>query len=312
MSPTQNPTVRISMRPILLYLLLAIGAPSAAAEPAHYARPELLIDASDLEQLLGDAPQVLRMKSAGDSRRNPPETLLDVRPMQAFRQGTIAAAHHVDVGEWKAAFGDGQDAHAWSARLGEVLLGADSTVIVFDDQLTPNAARAWWILKYWGIKDVRILNGGMQAWRQAGGMVSSPIARHTQTPIAATPHPERLATAQEVMECIGKDDNEVCLIDTRTTSEVQSGYIPTACHTDWQEYVDPATGKMRSAAELEKLLARARFDRARETVAYCQSGGRASVVAFAAELMGGEHVANYFGSWGEWSRLPSVPIAKPE
>ncbi|TWT37409.1 putative thiosulfate sulfurtransferase [Posidoniimonas corsicana] len=296
----------------LACLLLFVAAPTLAAEPASYARPELLIEAAELQTKLGSQPRTLRNMTEEEARQAPPPlTLLDVRSAEEFKRGTIASAQRINVGEWKAAFRGGQDAAAWSKRLSEVLLAPNSTVIVFDDAVTPNAARAWWILKYWGVEDVRLLNGGVKAWRAAGSKLSLPTKAKTITQFTATPHPERLATADEVMACIGKGDAEACLIDTRTTGEHTAGYIPTACHTDWQEYVDPATGKIRSPEQLEELLARADFDRQRRTIAYCQSGGRASVVAFATELMGGRDVANYFGSWGEWSRLPEVPIARP-
>lgn len=298
-------------RTLLMLLLSLVPAVAGAEEPAGYARPELLIEADELLARLGDEPRLFRNKTEADAIANPPETLLDVRSERAFQEGTITTARRVDIGAWKAAFGEGQDAEAWSRRLGDVLLGEDSTVVVFDDAVTPNAARAWWILKYWGIKDVRILNGGVRAWATAGGKLGPPIAMRTRMPITATPHPDRLATADEVRAFIAAGDNEAVLIDTRTDGENAAGHIPTACHTDWAEYVDPATGKIRSAAELEGLLARAKFERSRRTVAYCQSGGRASVVAFASELMGGERVENYFGSWGEWSQLPDAPIVRP-
>ncbi|TWT78452.1 putative thiosulfate sulfurtransferase [Posidoniimonas polymericola] len=297
----------------LTFVTLLSLAPGAAAveESQRYPRPELLIEADELMQRLGDEPRLFRNQTEADARTNPPETLLDVRSEKAFKAGTIVTARHVDIGAWKAAFGDGQDAEAWSKRLGDVLLGEDSTVIVFDDAVTPNAARAWWILKYWGVKDVRILNGGVKAWTAAGGEFGPPTTMRTRVPIKAEPHPDRLATAAEVLAFIAAGDNEAVLIDTRTDGENAAGYIPTACHTDWQECVDPATGKIRSAEELGELLARANFERSGRTITYCQSGGRASVVAFATELMGGERVENYFGSWGEWSQLPDAPIARP-
>jgi thiosulfate/3-mercaptopyruvate sulfurtransferase len=47
-------------------------------------------------------------------------------------------------------------------------------------------------------------------------------------------------------------------------------------------------------------------------VTYCQSGGRASVVAFTLELMGGKQVKNYYRSWAEWGNAENTPVAKPK
>jgi thiosulfate/3-mercaptopyruvate sulfurtransferase len=287
---------------ITLLLLAALCATPLAAEAASYPQPELLIEADQLQRLMADKDQ--------------PLSLIDVRSVEAVRSGTIAGAHEVDINQWKAAFGQGANAEAWSQRLSRIV-APRSIVVVFDDGVSPNAARAWWILKYWGVKDVRILNGGIKAWQEAGGELRPLGKFDAQYAFQAVPHPERLATAREVRDCLAEGDGAAavdvaaCLIDTRTTGEVAGGFIPTARHSDWADYVDPHTGKMRSAAELRALLAQAGFEADRPAVAYCQSGGRASVVAFAMELMGGQRVANYFGSWGEWRQLPGAPIAKP-
>jgi len=281
------------MRHTTTLVALLVMAPWAAAQPQPNESP-LLIEPATLAAHLDGEPQF------GDRQ----VTLIDVRPAEAYRQGAIGNARHVNPGQWKAAFGDGTDAAAWSERIGTVLAGPRSTVVVYNGQFSPSAARVWWILKYWGVEDVRILNGGMTAWRAEVGRTTPPAEADNQQPpvdFQATPHPERLARFGDVQQIASDPDRAVCLVDVRTDQENAAGAIPTARHLNWEELVDPQSGKLRDPDELQSLLARIGFDPENPAVTYCQSGGRASVMAFAIELVGGKPAANYYGSWGDWS-----------
>ena len=283
---------------ILAALLLCTGV--EADEPSGYARPELLVE-----------PNLLMSRFHGHEKEQFSQAgvqVIDVRP----KSGRDADAHPlgvwVDVAEWKTGFGDGEDLQAWSRRISGVLNHPAMTVVVVDDAVTPTAARMWWMLKYWGVKDVRILNGGYRAWRAEYGDFDLKLISHVDAlpdpkTFEAKPQSDRLAKIERVRRAIADERaTATCLVDTRTDREWKAGAIPAARHSDWTRYVDATTGKLKSAAELRRLLAGAGFDPKRPAVTYCQSGGRASVVAFAMELMGGERVANYWGSWGEWSK----------
>src|SRR5690606_24733758 len=117
----------------------------------------------------------------------------------------------------------------------------------------------------------------------------------------AKPQRDRLTTYDELKDQL-KDQSKFQLLDVRTAEEFQAGKISTCTHFDWQELVDSKTGKLLPAAKLQAKLKEAGFDADRPVVTYCQSGGRASVMAFALELMGADEVANYHGSWGDWTR----------
>ena len=75
---------------------------------------------------------------------------------------------------------------------------------------------------------------------------------------------------------------------------------------------DSAGAAQTVTAALEHLLAERHIDLDRPAVTYCQSGGRAAVVAFALELMGGKQVSNYYRSWAEWGNDPKTPVGKPQ
>ncbi|MEO0529321.1 MAG: rhodanese-like domain-containing protein [Planctomycetota bacterium] len=272
-------------------LLLAVIA-SSQCVAEEYVRPELLVEPSELWAWFNnDVPHVLINVHADDA------------------SGTaLLRARSINIGDWRRAFGDGTDEAAWTERLQSLVPSATVPVVVYDHGLTPNAARAWWVLKYWGLEDVRLLNGGLKAWRASGLPVESVHFEYQDSTFVATANPERLATRAEVLGIVDGGETAACLVDTRSPAEVIWGIIPSAKHSNWVHYVDPATGKMRSADELAVLLDEVGFEVDQSAVAYCRSGGRASVVAFAMELMGGRRVANYFSSWNDWRSDPSAPV----
>src|SRR5438067_9590963 len=142
---------------ILGALAYSTGIMSAQSEAgAQYANPQLIIEADELG----------KRKAGG-------QTIVDVRKASDYEKGHIFKALHVDAAAWAMAFAATQDAAEWSKRLGDLSIDDTSTVIVYGDPKTPDAARIWWILRYWGVRDVRILNGGWPAWEHAGYKVST-------------------------------------------------------------------------------------------------------------------------------------------
>lgn len=281
-------------------LLLATIASTerALSEPAGYAKPAILIDETALARLLIDGERAV--------------VVLDVRASADSSAGAVPKSQLVDLAAWKAAFDAGEGADAWGKRIGGLGIGERSTVVIYDSAITPKATRLWWLLKYWGVADVRVLDGGYAVWAATGlagqGTPPAPVA------FEARPQPERLADRAAVQLALAAGSAEApCVVDARSGREFAAGAIATARNSDWRRYVDPATGKMRPAADVKALLAAAGFQPGRSTITYCRSGGRSSFVAFVMELVGGEPVANYWGSYPDWTAGgdPS-PSASPD
>ena len=149
------------------HVLLAIGlvyilfAPAiGAAESTDYPRPHLLIQPQELARFSGDSGLVI----------------LDIRSAEAFAAGHVPGAQRVDHSVWKQAFGDGQDARRWSQMIGDLGITRETPVVIYDDNSSKNAARIWWILKYWGVEDARLLNGGWTGWKSGNHPVSTDVA----------------------------------------------------------------------------------------------------------------------------------------
>jgi thiosulfate/3-mercaptopyruvate sulfurtransferase len=225
----------------------------------------------------------------------------------------------VDAAAWAKAFAEGQDEGEWAVRIAHVGVLPTASVVIYDDNLGRDAARIWFILRYWGVKDVRLLNGGWAAWKANKGKVTaedSGVAVPQLVEIKK--QPARLTTKDELLKLL--KDKPPQIIDARSTGEYfgtqetakRNGSIPGAKHFEWSDTIDKKTGRFKSADGLAKLFAEAGIDPSKPAVTYCQSGGRAAVLAFALELMGAKDVSNYYRSWAEWGNDPDTPIDKPK
>jgi thiosulfate/3-mercaptopyruvate sulfurtransferase len=302
------------MRHSFAALGLALGvlsalAPAGAArgQEKTYPRPELLIEASGLAK-----PDVAKEY-----------IILDARAGTKFKEGHIPNARRVDHDAWARAFGHGKDPDAWGKVIGDLGVTSSSRVVVYDDNFGKEAARVWWILRYWGVEDVRLLNGGWAGW-QAG---KYPTVKTEVVPapvkFEAKARPERLATKEQLLDAL--KENKLQIVDARSEKEFcgdeklsnkRAGAIPGAKQLEWSDLLDKQTQRFKSAADLRKLFEEAGVALDRPTATYCQSGGRAAVMTFGMELMGAKQVSNYYPSWAEWSSDPDAPAvpgkAKPK
>jgi thiosulfate/3-mercaptopyruvate sulfurtransferase len=246
--------------------------------------------------------------------------VLDARERKLYEQGHIPGALWVDATSWAKAFKNGQDVEGWNARIGELGINSDSKVVVYDNRWFNEAARIWWILRYWGIEDVRLLNGNWIAWDQTGlsvekGSPKAPLPAQ----FAAKPQAPRLATKDSVLASL--KDNSLQIVDARSEGEFcgidklknkRAGAIPGAKHLEWIDLIDKQTQRFKAPDQLRRLFAAAEIKLDRPTATHCQGGGRAAVMAFGMELMGASSVANYYASWGEWGNADDTPVVPGE
>ena len=249
------------------------------------------------------------------------------RGENAYRQGHIPGAVYLDTD-------DLESLPLWNvvpaAKLESALLAKgitrDTLVVVCGKDITP-ATRAALILMYAGVKDVRLLNGGYEAWLEAGlpvekGTVEVEPAADFGAEIPA--HPEYLIGADQAREIVAAPRAK--LISTRTwpefTGEI-SGYrdiqakgrIPGAVwgfarssSGDVENHRNP-DHTMRSAREIQRRWRRLGISPDQRLSFYCGTGWRASEVFFHAYIMGFSAISVYDGGWLEWSRDGANPIA---
>lgn len=279
-------------------LLIFMG--TTADEPARYPRADLLRDPAEL----------LKPEIAKQFR------ILDARPKDQYEAAHIPNTVWVDHDDWSMTFAKDQDATHWQKLIGQLGITPDTRVVLYDDHSTNRAARLWWILRYWGIRDVKLLNGGWKGWAAAHSPTTQEISKVESVEITLTSHPERLATKAQLLKSLSKHDFQI--IDARSDSEYcgeantakRNGAIPGAVHKEWTDVIDKKTQRFKSPEDLAKLFKEAGIDLDRSSVTYCQSGGRAAVMAFALELMGVKSVRNYYRSWSEWGNAEDTPVEK--
>jgi len=288
---------------ITLILAFLTVAPTAAAEQSSaYPKASLLIEARELAK---------------------PETrashrVLDTRSKVKYEAGHVPGAARVDAAAWSKAFTTDLDLNRWSRRIGDLGIDADTPVVVYGDSDTPDAARTWWLLRYWGVKNVRLLNGGWQAWKADVGEISKEEPQFSSRRPQLQPQKSRLTTMDQLLQSL--PGSSVQIIDARSQGEYcgvektaqRNGAIPGAVHLEWKEVLDPHTHRFKSADQLTQLFQEKKIDLKRPSVTHCQSGGRAAVMAFALELMGAKDVSNYYKSWAEWGNAENTPVVKPE
>jgi thiosulfate/3-mercaptopyruvate sulfurtransferase len=245
--------------------------------------------------------------------------VLDARPKKDYDAGHVPNARWVDHSTWARLFGEGGDAGGWAKRIAALGVANDSKVVVYDANQFKDAARIWWILRYWGVKDVRLLNGGWNGWTAAMLPTDSQTPSVMPSNFQPRPRAERLATKGELLQSLDRKSLQIvdarsrkehCGLDTLTNK--RAGAVPGARPLEWSDLIEPKTHRFKPPAELRKLFAEAGVDLDRPTATYCQSGGRAAVMAFGLELMGAKDVSNYYRSWSEWGNVADTPIVKPE
>ena len=164
---------------------------------------------------------------------------------------------------------------------------------------------------------MRVLNGGWSAWQAVGGKVSKKEPRPEPNLVKLAAQRDRLATKDYLLKMLKGAPSQI--VDARSSGEFcgdaksarRNGSIPGATHLEWTECLDPKTKKFKTPTELQRLLQDRNIDVNKPTVTYCQSGGRAAVMAFTLELMGGRQVQNYYQSWSEWGNDADTPIVRP-
>lgn len=212
------------------------------------------------------------------------------------------------------------------AEMSRVLrVAGGAPTVVYSASALPSA-RLWWVLRYYGHGNVRVLDGGWRAYLAAGGRVRDAAGEAADAAATAAaepaafdprPTPAMLASTDEVLAAV--DGRGPQLIDCRTPLEYsgddlrglpRGGHPPGALNVPHAEFLAP-DGRYKDAAALRAVFAARGVDLARPSIVYCLAGVRASVGVLALAIAApGARVQNYDGSMAEWLSSPSLPAVK--
>jgi len=279
-----------------------------------------LIDAAALrERLAGAEPPVLL------------DTSFDLADPAAgersYREGHLPGAHYLHLDRDLADHTHAPGApfrgrhplparETFAATLGRLGIGPSTQVVVYDRQGATFAARAWWMLRWLGHREVAVLDGGLQAWTVAGGALSQepPAPR---APAAYTPSPSLVSTVDA--DTLAAGLGGLRLIDARAAERFRgdvepldpvAGHIPGALNRPFKDNLDAEGRFLRPEALREAFLPLLGGRPASEVVHQCGSGVTACHNLLAMEAAGLSGAALYPGSWSEWCADPARPVAR--
>jgi thiosulfate/3-mercaptopyruvate sulfurtransferase len=246
--------------------------------------------------------------------------IIDVRPAEDYAKGHIPGATHFDL--FGLSLIDTRDAplQAFMFMIHHVLelrgVSESKEVVFYEDNSGMRAARGLWFLEYYGHPNVKMLDGGFQAWKAAGVPISTEAAPPKAAAFKIAARREVLATADDVLRSLNK--NAIAILDTRSRGEylgthvraARGGAIPGAIHIEWTDNI-AADGKFKSNAELKAMYDKVGITPDKEVISYCQGGYRAAHSYVALRLLGFPKVRNYIGSWKEWGDRADLPIVIP-
>lgn len=220
-------------------------------------------------------------------------------------------AHHGDPAEGRHPLPPVEDLQATARRWG---INPGDTVVVYDDLKNLSSARAWWLLRYAGVEDVRLLDGSLRAWTNAGlpleeGDAAPSVEPGTVTlrygalPALALDEVPAFADANTLLDARAGERyrGETEPIDPR------AGHIPGALSAPTTENVG-ADGRFHDAAVLRERFASLGAAADAPVGVYCGSGVTAAHQAVALTLAGFTPTV-FPGSWSQWSNHPELPVA---
>jgi thiosulfate/3-mercaptopyruvate sulfurtransferase len=279
---------------------------------ADYAHPEVLVTTDWVASHLND-PNLRLIEVDVDT--------------SAYDQGHIPGA----VGwNWQTQLQDTvrrdlADQRNFGHLAGSAGLTPETTVILYGDNNNWFAAWGFWQLKYYGHKDVRLMNGGRKKWLEEKRQLSTDAPRIQATSYTAKSPETSIRAKRDDIFFVLERRSPAQLVDVRSPDEFsgkviappgmtetaqRGGHIPGAASIPWAQAV-AEDGTFKPADALRQLYGGKGVTGEQEVIAYCRIGERSSHTWFVLKyLLGYKNVRNYDGSWTEWGNLVGAPIER--
>lgn len=297
------------------YFMTAISTKdTGTAEFSEYAHPEVLVSTQWVEDHFND-PNVRVVESDEDI------LLYEIGHIP----GAVKLDWHTELQDPLAR--DFVNKEGFEKLLAERGINNDTTVVFYGDKNNWYATYGFWLFKYYGHADARVMDGGRAKWEAESRPYTRAVSKHVHgTYTAKDPDPSIRAYRDDVLAQV--NSGAPSLIDVRSPQEYtgellhaigypqegaqRAGHVAGAKSIPWGSAVN-ADGTFKSTEELTSIYQGKGILPEQETIAYCRIGERSSHTWFVLTyLLGYPTVRNYDGSWTEWGSLVNVPIAQGE
>ena len=279
-----------------------------------YIHPEVLVDTQWAEDHLKD-PKVRIAE-------------VDYDPKANYELGHIPGAVLFD---WKNDINDPLTRNVLTKEACQNLLqnagvNKDTTLLLYGDFNNWFAAFAFWVLKYYGYTDIRLINGGRKKWLQEDRALTKDVPSYLKGNFVANEPDSKIRVfLDEVKRAVSAPGLK--MVDVRSPKEFsgeilappeyptehaqRGGHIPGAVNIPWAQAVNDSDGTFKNTEELKQLYESKGITPDKEIIAYCRIGERSSHTWFVLKyLLGYPNVKNYDGSWTEWGNMIANPIEK--
>ena len=279
------------------------------------ARSQVLITTTELAALIdaGEPLTVLDVRWRLDEPDGRPAYLQGHLPGAVYVSLEEELSDHTVAGRGRHPLPSGRNLQAAARRWG---IRQDCPVVVYDDWNRAGSARAWWVLTAAGLANVRILDGGLSAWRSAGRRLEAgPV--NPQPGNVAVLHDDLYAGSRPTLSAQQSGAGSVALLDARAPErfrgdveplDTAAGHIPGAKNLP-SSAVLAGDGTFLGDYALTQLLSDSGIDRDGRVGAYCGSGVTATVTIAALAAIGCQ-AALFPGSWSEWSSDPARAVGR--
>ena len=285
---------------------IPVSTPATQVRPPLISARELIADVSALP-----VPVILDVRWR----------LGDARGREHYYSGHIPGAQYIDLPSELAGPRTTKEGRhplpapdEFEAALRRVGINNDDRVVVYDDWGNTSAARAWWLMRWAGKRDVYLLDGGLKAWIAEGEDLAvgpgNPVERGDFTF-------QRNSMATADIKTVGEWPEHGVLIDVRAPEryegqtepmDARAGHIPGAVNMPTGAFLD-GKGRFLPPEQIREMFADLGVTHGKEAVIYCGSGVNACHALAAMEVAGLEAGRLYPGSWSQWAASRDRPIA---
>ena len=200
------------------------------------------------------------------------------------------------------------------SRLG---LGDGHRIIVYDRAGLYSAGRAWWMFRVFGHDDIAVLDGGLPKWLREGRPMESGKSMPGERKFTSSMNTLLVRDLEHMKENLESRREQV--LDSRPAGRfagtepeprpgLRSGHIPGSFNLPYTDILDPDTGTVRPADELQARVTEAGIDLDKPVITTCGTGVTAAALALALHLLGHSDAAVYDGSWTEWGGRDDTPV----